>query len=211
MNFEHATRNDAAFGVAFADRPEELVRFLRPGCAATIWRRKPDRDFQAWINNLPPDQLPTGRAVLRYDAVFEMVQGLCDIAGTPHCSNRDMLVEDMSQLAQVFSQLLDVRYLRLRLGKVTTNACRKFHIDAIEARLLCTYRGPGTQYGISTDGNDPKRVFAAPTGAPILMRGRDWPDKQPSSLVHRSPPIEGSHQTRLVLVLDPVSDPGDEI
>ena len=57
------------------------------------------------------------------------------------------------------------------------------------------------QYGISTDGREPKRIFTVPTGAPILLRGTKWPEPPHSGLLHRSPPIEGSGLTRLVLVL----------
>ena len=101
-------------------------------------------------------------------------------------------------------------FLRLRLDVVTTNACPKFHIDAVTARLVCTYRGTGTQYGISTDGADPRRVFIVPTGSPILLRGTLWPEMPSSGLLHRSPPIEGTGETRLVLVLDPVLNPEEE-
>jgi hypothetical protein len=106
---------------------------------------------------------------------------------------------------------MSAQYLRLRLDVVTTNACRKFHIDALMARLVCTYRGSGTQYGISVDGADPARVFQVQTGSPILLRGTLWPQDPPSGLLHRSPPIEGTGESRLVLVLDPVFDPQEEI
>jgi hypothetical protein len=94
---------------------------------------------------------------------------------------------------------------------VTTNACRRFHIDAVTARLVCTYRGTGTQYGIGADGAEPRRVFTVPTGAPILLRGTLWPERPHSGLLHCSPPIEGTGETRLVLVLDPVDDPEEEV
>ena len=100
--------------------------------------------------------------------------------------------------------------LRLRFDVVTGNACRKFHVDAITARLVCTYRGAGTQYGMSTDGTDPSRVFAVATGAPILLRGSLWPEEPASGLLHRSPPIEGTGETRLVLVLDPIFELEEE-
>jgi hypothetical protein len=48
------------------------------------------------------------------------------------------------------------------------------------------------------------------TGAPILLRGTLWPGDPPSGLMHRSPPIEGTGETRLVLVLDPVDGPEEE-
>ncbi|ESQ13779.1 MAG: hypothetical protein N838_33160, partial [Thiohalocapsa sp. PB-PSB1] len=50
-----------------------------------------------------------------------------------------------------------------------------------------------------------------PTGAPILLRGTLWPEQPKSGLLHRSPPIEGSGETRLLLVLDPMDGPEDDI
>jgi hypothetical protein len=144
-------------------------------------------------------------------AVGETVQHLFDMANLPAGPERDWLQADIVRLADMFSDLMTASFLRLRLDMVTTNACRKFHIDAITARLVCTYRGTGTQYGISTDGADPKRVFTVQSGSPILLRGTLWPAEPPSGLLHRSPPIEGTGETRLVLVLDPVTDPEDEI
>jgi len=121
-----------------------------------------------------------------------------------------MLVDDIAALAVMFAGRVDAPYLRLRLDVLPTNACRKFHIGAVMARLSCTYRGTGTQYGISTDGDDPSRIFTVPTGSPILLRGTLWPETPKSGLLHRSPPIEGTGETRLVLVLDPVFDLDDE-
>ncbi|MEL6127011.1 MAG: DUF1826 domain-containing protein [Pseudomonadota bacterium] len=198
---------DAAIGVALADRPEDLGAFLKPGCAAAIWRRQPAPSFQAWIDGLAPEHLPRGRVVMRREVVRDVVRDLCEIAGTPAGAYRDHLIDDAGALATRFAELTDALYVRVRLDPITGDACRRFHIDAITARLVCTYRGPGTQYGISTDGNAPKRVFNVPTGAPILMRGTLWPEQPATGLLHRSPPIEGTGTTRLVLVVDPVAAP----
>ncbi len=211
MTFVRALVRNAAIGVAIADEPENLQAFLQPGCAAAIWRRQPEPTFQEWIDTLSPSLLPQGRIVVRPDAVPSAVTALCDLAETPDCDERDQLIADVSALAQMFTELMNPPCLRLRLQAVTTNACRKFHIDAITARLVCTYRGQGTQYGISTDGQDPAHVFSVATGAPILLRGTLWPEKPASGLLHRSPPIEGTGETRLVLVLDAVDSPEDEI
>ncbi len=121
-------------------------------------------------------------------------------------AERTWLENDISDLATRFAEMMRTPYLRLRLDAISTNACRKFHIDALYARLICTYRGTGTQYGFSTDGLDPTRVFTVATAAPMVMRGTLWPQTPPSGLLHRSPPIAGSGETRLVLVLDPVFD-----
>ena len=209
MSFVRETLKEAAVGVGVADDPEGLRAFLQPGCAAAIWRRNMPKDAHSWLKSLKEDHLPNGRVILRKDAVAETVGHLCDMSGLPNGDQRAWLEADIAEMARMFADLVQTDYLRLRLDKIQTNACRKFHIDAITARLVCTYRGMGTQYGISTDGADPKRVFTVPTGAPILLRGTLWPADPPSGLLHRSPPIEGTGETRLVLVLDPVLDPGN--
>ena len=58
-------------------------------------------------------------------------------------------------------------------------------------------------YGV----RDTSNIFDVPTSSPIVMRGTLWPTKESSGFLHRSPPIEGSGKTRLLLVLDPISDP----
>lgn len=210
MSLAQERVDDAAIGVGISDTPEGLSVIKHPGCPAAIWRRQPMQSFQVWLDALEPDRLPRARTILRPTAVRDFLHHTCDVADTPSGDERDMLVDDAAALATMFSDLFDAPYLRLRFDVVTNNACRKFHIDAVTARLVCTYRGTGTQYGFSVDGADPERVFTVPTGAPVLLRGTLWPAHPKSGLLHRSPPIEGTGETRLMLVLDPVLDPADE-
>ncbi|MDE9450293.1 DUF1826 domain-containing protein [Aliiroseovarius sp. Z3] len=202
---------DIPAGVSIVDRPEDLVGFHRPGCAAAIWHRRPLASFQSWIDGLSPETLPNARVILRPADVRDAVLQICDVNGTPDCAERTCLIDNIAALADMFAAQMQAKLLRLRLDVVTTNACRKFHTDVVTARLVCTYRGTGTQYGIGVDSGDPRRIFTVPTGAPILMRGTLWPAQPRSGLLHRSPPIEGSGETRLVLVLDPVTEPENEI
>jgi len=201
---------DAAIGVGVAETPEGLSAIRHPGCAAAIWRRQPPPGFQSWIDALAPGRLPRARVILRPAEVRDAAVEICEASGTPDCAERERLIEDIAAFSDIFAALMRARWLRLRLEVVTTNACRRFHIDAVTARLVCTLRGTGTQYGISTDGAEPRRIFTVPTGAPVLLRGTLWPDRPRSGLLHRSPPIEGSGETRAVLVLDPVDDPEEE-
>lgn len=202
---------DAAVGVAVAERPEALDVFLAPGVAAAIWQRRLNGEFHDWLDELDPQRLPRCRVVLRPDNVGYAVTQICDAAGTPANAWRDSLVADIAVLAEIFAGMMQAKFLRVRLDVVETNACRKFHIDSVTARLVCTYRGTGTQYGISTDGTPPNPVFTVDTGSPILLRGTLWPKPPRSGLLHRSPPIAGTGETRLVLVLDPMDRPEEEI
>ncbi len=197
---------DAGSGIDIADTPEGLAAIHRAGCAAAIWRRQPLSSFQDWLDRLDAANLPRARVILQPKAVRDTVTALCETEGMPEGAERARLVDDVAALADIFAGLMGAPFLQLRLDVVKGNACRKFHVDAITARLICTYRGTGTQYGIATDGVEPRRVFTVPTGSPIVLRGMLWPESPRAGLVHRSPPIEGTGETRLVLVLDPVYD-----
>lgn len=204
MSLKRKVAPEATIGVGITEDPEGLSAIHQAGCAAAIWRRTPLPQFQSWIDELAPEQLPNKRLILRPDRVRETVLEILKTHGVSQCPESEMLSDDIAALSHLFAEVMDTPYIRLRLDVVTTNACRKFHIDAVTARLICTYRGPGTQYGISTDGADPQRVFSVPTGAPIVLRGTLWPEDPQYGLLHRSPPIVGTGETRLLLVLDPV-------
>jgi len=209
MTALHALAPGLAPGVEHVDTPESMAAIHRPGCAAAIWARQMMPAFQTWIDALDPETLPSARIVLRPDRVRSALRTVCDIAGTPEGDNRRALIDDAAALADLFAGIMQAPYLRVRFDVVRGNACRRFHLDAVTARLVCTYRGTGTQYGVSRDGAEPHRVFTVQTGSPILLRGTRWPETPRSGLLHRSPPIEGTGETRLVLVLDPITDPDE--
>ncbi|MEM7211141.1 MAG: DUF1826 domain-containing protein [Pseudomonadota bacterium] len=210
MTLVQGTLEASDTGIVNADTPDGLSAIRQPGCAAVIWERRPLPRFQNWINGLAPERLPSARIILRPELVCDALLNITRACGLSEGSGRDLLIDDVSALAAIFADVMRVDYLRLRLGVTNDNACRKFHIDAVTARLVCTYRGTGTQYGVSTDGSDPSHVSTVPTGSPIILRGTHWPEAPISGLLHRSPPIEGTGETRLVLVLDPVEDPSAE-
>ena len=211
MMFEGGVLQDANFGVCVVDAFEGFSVIAKPGCTVAIWRRQPLPEFQTWIDQLDPGRLPTARLILRAQTVRAVASEICALSEVPDNTQQARLIDDIAALAELFAVLMQAPFLRLRLERVTTNACHKFHIDAVTARLICTYRGTGTQYGVSPDGAEPRRVFTVPTGAPIVLRGTLWPEHPRSRLLHRSPPIEATGETRLVLVLDPVFDPEDAV
>ena len=137
---------------------------------------------------------------------------LFDVCGLPECYERNLLIDGIAALSAIYGSIMESRYLLLRLEVIRTNACRKFYIDAVTARLICIYRGRSTQYGNSIMGNEPEEILEVPIGSPIIMRGSSWPSGLKPDLLHRSPQIEGTGESRLVLVLDPIDDiEADEI
>ncbi len=207
MKFESPFSADKAPGVAIVEAARDLEKILLPDFAAAIWQRGPLQSFQSWIDGLPVSQLPQARVIMRPTAARRAAHDIIAGAGLPETAETIILCDDIAALAEIFANLMKTSFIRLRLEAVKDDACHKFHMDAVTARLICTYRGPGTEYGLSTDGGDPTQVFAAPTGSPMILCGSKWSGRTSTErLLHRSPPISTSGQARLMLVLDPVQD-----
>ena len=214
MNYTEVTTKKALVGsvtakVAFVDEVKGLVRLFDGNTAGIIWRRRVHKRMQSWLDTLPVDQLPTGRIVLPVQKVRSAVTQLMNISKMPECSERQLLLDDICLLAHEFDELFAPAFLRLRFYVVTTNKCPKFHIDHVAARLLCTYRGVGTEYSFLDDQKRPAEIFTTPNCAAIVLRGAKWPTDRANNLVHRSPEINDVNETRLLFVIDLV-DNSDE-
>ena len=180
----------------------------RPLEDAVLWQRAMPKSVRDWLDQIPDAHLPTGRfrlASVEIGACLEEIFAEVGIANHPALS---WLRQDAERLASLVAKMHDVSTVRLRVEAVFDNACRKFHIDNVVARLICTYRGPGTQLSICQ--GDSGEIKTVPTGVPVLLKGKQWPQANDVRLHHRSPPIEGTGVSRLVLVLDPVHE-DDEI
>lgn len=211
MNLVMDQKNTLPFGVAVVTEVERLSAIRDKFCDAIILQRDMPENVKSWINTLGTKNLPSGRVTLKRENVSSAVQQLCEIAEMPVGSERAWFEADISALAAHFSKILNSKYIRLRLDVVTTDACRKFHVDAVQARLICTYKGLGTQIGNLNENGEVVSVKQLETGVPMILRGTLWPRNAEAKLMHRSPPIEKLGAKRLLLVLDVVDDPEDAV
>ncbi|WP_421779697.1 DUF1826 domain-containing protein [Kiloniella litopenaei] len=185
-----------------------LSHIQKPGVAATVWQRDLSVDFSNWIKGLSPENLPQFRSLVTVDALENSVHAACDLSHTPAGKHRDMLAGDIAALGFIMSEIMGSSLLHVRLEVVNTDACRKFHVDNMTARMLCTYLGRGTQIAQRGAESSPVTVSA---GDATLLRGARWPGKEETTIQHRSPPIAGTGETRLLLAIDPGSDYKPEI
>ncbi len=123
--------------------------------------------------------------------------------------------EVLSQ-AKWFAALMDNQPLQLFFGKVQKDMCRRFHTDINTLRLLCTYHGPGTLW-VRPDAidhqkvakgtneemvKDPGGVFQADAGEVLLIKGALHEQSQYGAALHRSPAVQQSGESRLLLRID---------
>ncbi|MHA3979375.1 DUF1826 domain-containing protein [Halovulum sp. GXIMD14794] len=179
-----------------------LHEIHRSGCAAAVWQRNLPPVFSAWLAALPQGRLPALREIVDLGEVATKVRSVCAKDGDSSVG-LDLLAQDVSALARHFSEITGQELMHLRLDVVRGNACHRFHTDYVPLRMLCTYRGSGTQFGPAGEDGNPSTVDQMRAGDVGLFRGRLWPGDVPCGLLHRSPPIEGTGEIRLLLAIDP--------
>ncbi|MFT4761959.1 MAG: hypothetical protein ACI9XO_001048 [Paraglaciecola sp.] len=125
------------------------------------------------------------------------------------------VLKDISEVLGLFNRTTQASSFRLLFSKVNTNMCRKFHTDINNLRLLCTYAGPGTLWvpdeaiddrALRRNGKnheivrDEQQIQQVQTGDVAILKGALYPDAQP--ILHRSPTIEETGETRILLRID---------
>jgi hypothetical protein len=187
------------------------VRILRtvamPGVALAIWHRGQTEKQQIWLDGLPPERLPRMRGTLHSGQIREAVALALERAGTPGSPHGHRLLDDIEAMVATAAMLLASPLVQVRLDVSEDQSCPRWHLDAVCARLLCTLRGHGTEFGPARPDGTPSSIHALPTGAVGVFRGLLWPGRELSGIVHRSPPCVPG-KTRLLLVVDPVDDAG---
>ncbi|CAM3177259.1 hypothetical protein CFR75_16315 [Komagataeibacter xylinus] len=111
------------------------------------------------------------------------------------------LAEDALRLARRYQRLSGTPEIRFRLEKISHDSCRRFHVDHVPLRFLCTYTGPGVQWKYA----DSDTIHETPAGWITLLKGRLYPGwSTKGAVLHRSPPISALTVpvTRLLLTLD---------
>lgn len=193
-----------------------LRRIRQPAVELAIWKRRLAPDLARWLDSLPEENLPDGRVLAQAADLIPALTALLDAAGTPDGGMRTAFLADVVGLAKLYMDITGSRLVDIRLDAIHHDACWKFHRDCVAARLLTTYRGPGTQWVRPADdaaalaGQKSYRgpVQQFPRHAVGLFKGSCAPPA--SGIVHRSPAIAGTGATRLLLCLNPPSPASPE-
>ncbi|NQX94923.1 MAG: DUF1826 domain-containing protein [Erythrobacter sp.] len=182
--------------------PHVLSAIRGEDCNLTVWERPADPALATLLGSELKD--------VRFSASLSALEATLETeltdAGYPAAEARTTLVSDIIALAERYSEIMQLDAVSVRLAIVTTNSCRKFHADYVKARLITTYVGTGTQWIDAEDAarvareEAPHRIHTFKAGDVGLFKGKMWTE---TPAIHRSPPIEDTGETRLMLVLDP--------
>jgi hypothetical protein len=120
------------------------------------------------------------------------------------------LLDDVARLCELYADLVGCPWLGLRFVVLDSTMCPRFHVDRVGVRLLCTYRGPGTEWA-AREALLPAVDTPASTGRALphdilLLKGSAWPDNGLRGAVHRSPVAGCGVRPRVLLSIDAVWD-----
>lgn len=193
-------------GIVEGDSPVVLARVADPAVGLALWRRADMAGgaLETWLDALPADRLPQGRFLVR---PWEVAAALATVLpDTPPPG----FATDVADLCRRFVTIAGGDWVDVRLEVVAHDACWKFHRDHVRLRLITTYRGPGTQVVAPVDG--PRALasqrryqgplYQLPRHAVALFKGCGETGGCEDGVVHRSPPVAGTGQVRLVLCLN---------
>ena len=176
-----------------------------------LWRRSADPTVSSLLDDIDlPSDFSLRRELSPIGATerLEMEFDAMDISPS---HGRRKWAADIARLLSLFCHVAGTRRAVLRLEVVADDACRLFHTDNVSMRMVCTYRGLGTEWlpnafvnrqNLCQGDNDLvcRDWNAVQHLKPFwvaLMKG-----KRAAGLIHRSPPFAG--EPRVFLCLDPV-------
>lgn len=198
---------------AIGDDPLVLTQIFEPDVQLAQWQRPSNSAIADWLETSLGNLGSGSRQYISPGA-------LPDLSQFPPGPGRDALAQDLQLLAEMLGELLDAKQIGIRLEVVRNAMCPRLHVDNVGMRLLCTYRGPGTEWveehsvdrrflghrsgGLpdATSGllAPNHQIESIPPFAVGLLKGALWQGNSGRGMVHRSPMVE--NPPRVLVALD---------
>lgn len=199
----------APIGTAAMD-PDTAIAIEQARATVLDLATQPHVHLAVWNRQLPPPLAPlraldwTAIDDLDFEARIDDLDDTLaeELAQAGYCDDAlgGALRDEIAMLARRFAGIFAIDAVTVRLEWVETDACRKFHVDYVTARLLCSMLGPGTQW-VYGEHAENRWIRQMRTGDVGIFKGRLATDKP--MVLHRSPPIAGTGDVRLLLAIDP--------
>ena len=221
MNAPHEWRQGlpavTAASVRRCESLGDVTDIFDPDAQIAIHPRQIDRAIVAWLNAAAHGGLLGNGFRTGLGAGERLADDLL-----PDLPCRELLATDISDLAEIYCELLGCPQAGVRLEVVAGAMCPRFHVDRVGIRMLCTYRGPGTEWLDDSDADrrllgrraegasdescglilDPRAVQMVPPFAIALLKGSLWQGNAERGIIHRSPVVTLPESPRVLLAID---------
>ena len=214
------SRSDAgAPHTAIGTTVGSLARIFEPGVQIAWFERASVPAIADYVHAVSR-RLGLGRS-----RVVHADDGLPDLE-LPDQAGREALLSEIGWLTRVYTDLLGCPSAAVRIEVLDRPMCPRFHVDRTGIRLVCTLRGPGTEWlhdgwadrsrlgpgsrgladeesGLMRPGGEVERV---PNFAVGLLKGSLWQGNAGRGAIHRSPQIYPHDAPRGMLSLDAIPE-----
>ncbi len=200
---------------AAGNQSDVLYQILGPGVNLSLWQRSAQPAITRELSPLQASHLPDVRCPTSLGSIDDDISVLLQQQGLDPSGFKNWRV-DLRRLADLFFSVSEDRDVTLRLVTTDDDDCPRFHVDGTHLRLLCTYRGPGTEWLTNEQVDRVAQANGAPNerivrfGGPSqfeplwagILKGDAYPGNAGQGLVHRSPPITNAGTVRVLFCLD---------
>lgn len=202
--------------VSMSHKQEILGTIKNPGCNLAVWLRDQGqltREAIQWLSGLTEIQIPDKRLYVTRDRMPDEIRKECERT-MPEGGERDEIIEDIISRTDEMFAFTGELILKVRLDRVNGAMCTRFHQDAVGVRMLCTYKGLGTEWvpndavredemnqGLPNEQVVPDRSMTQhlPRFAVGYLKGSNAEDGS-FGIVHRSPDFT----PRMLLCVEPI-------
>lgn len=193
----------------------DVPQIFQPGVQLLCWQRPMPAGVAAYLDSLAA----SGSLRLGYRGVLSAGEAPV-LAAWPAGAGRQALQDDIALLADMYATLLGCAQVGWRVEVLDGSMCPRFHVDRTGIRLVCTWRGPGTEWlaaaaadrrflgrgsgGLPDETSGLMRtakVGRSVAGEVVLLKGSQWQGNGDGGAIHRSPAV-GGQPPRVLLVLD---------
>ncbi len=183
---------------------DDLTAIHHPSHSLALCPRQMPPALAPWLDALPAEKLPHERLLVRVGDAPAALADMFSNASLPDSDPAQALRDDMVDLIERFATLAGSPEVDMRVEHIRHDACKKFHRDHVQLRLICCYHGPTTEWvpaDHAEDALDRQETYAGPLRhfprfAVAVFTGHD------QGVVHRSPAIAGTGKTRFLLCLN---------
>lgn len=199
----------------------ELCKIHLPHTNIAIAARPVESAIVDYLDDVAHD--PWGSLAIDIETIDEIDILADELPKTEdHLQGQRALILDLKCLAKTYFAVSRAKRVTVQISFIDNDMCRLFHADHIDLRLLCTYRGKGTEWltednakraGLGKGCNDnicrdPTKVRRFNTFDVGLLKGTRYPGNDGFGAVHRSPPISGSAEPwRVMVKIDAIDQP----
>ncbi len=195
---------------------EERNKILDPSNNFFCWSRELSEELQSYLRELTTQENDPIRITINQDNLSPELESARSQWDEKPSHISDLFWSDVEVLTRDFLEFSDKKSGTLHLRLIEDDACSKFHIDGYKLRLFVTYVGEGTEWlpesavnrrALGSDNEDivkdPSAIQRVGTGHVSILKGEIPGRFNPiKGIVHRSPPIAGTNEKRLILRVD---------